>query len=140
MVVADDKLGVDQDVSREDQRCDDTVSELDAARLREESGHEAKDDQDPECAEKVRHPAREVIFGLAGEEGEGDEYSEGEDKRLQHDPGLEHAGDHGDTVGFERGEGCEESEVHRLDIASVFGWFTRQGTLVYLRSSCASSM
>ena len=114
MVMADDKLGVHQDVSREDQRSDNAISELHSARLGEECGHEAEDDENPECAKEVGHPACEIVLGLAGEEGEGDKDGEGEYKRLKHDPGLEHAGDNRDAVGFECGECCEEGKVHRL--------------------------
>jgi hypothetical protein len=121
VVVANDKLGVYQDVSREDQRSDNTVAELDSARLGEEGGHEAEDDEHPECAKEVRHPACEVVLGLAGEYSEGDEDGEGEDERLQHDPGLEHAGNNRNAVGFECSERCEEGEVHRLGSALVAG-------------------
>ena len=141
VVVADNELGVHQDVSREDQRSDDAVAELDSGRLREESGHEAEDDENPECAEEVRHPACEVVLGLAGKERKGDEDGEGENECLEHDPGLEHAGDDRDAVCFECGEGCEEGEVHRLDGVLVAGWYTGiLESLVYLHSSCASSM
>jgi hypothetical protein len=55
MVMSHHKLGVDEDVSAEDQSGDDAVAELDCAALGEEGGHEAEDDQDPEGTEEVRH-------------------------------------------------------------------------------------
>ena len=73
--------------------------------------------------------------------GRRDEDGEGENECLEHDPGLEHAGDDRDAVCFECGEGCEEGEVHRLDGVLVAGWYTGiLESLVYLHSSCASSM
>jgi hypothetical protein len=50
-----DQLSVDENVSAEDESGDDTVSEFDCAALGEEGGHEAEDDEDPECAEEVGH-------------------------------------------------------------------------------------
>jgi hypothetical protein len=94
VIVTDDKLRVDENVSREDQSSHDPVSQFDTAGLGEESGHEAEQDQHPERTEQVRHPAGEVVLGLAGEECEGDEDAEGEDERLQDDSRFEHAGDH----------------------------------------------
>ena len=56
MIVSHDKLRVNQDVAAEDERSDNTVAELEAGRLREEPGHEAEEDEDPEGAEEVGHP------------------------------------------------------------------------------------
>jgi hypothetical protein len=120
VVVADNKLRVHENVSREDQRSDDAVSKLHAARLREESGHETKQNQHPERTEQVRHPASEVVLGLARKECKGNEDTECEDQRLQDDAGLEHAGDHRDAVSLESSEGREECEIHRLYLLSVF--------------------
>jgi hypothetical protein len=114
VVVANHKLSVDENVSREYQSSHDTVSKLHAARLREESSHESEEDQHPESTEQVRHPAGEVVLGLAGEECKSDEDAECEDECLQDDSRLVHAGDHRDTVGFKCGERCEEGEVHGL--------------------------
>jgi hypothetical protein len=85
VVVTDHELCVNKNVSREDQSSHDAVSEFHAAGLGEESGHEAKQDQHPERTEQVRHPAGEVVLGLAGEQREGDEDAESEDERLQDD-------------------------------------------------------
>ena len=79
VVVADDQLRVDEDVSGEDECCYDSIAELDTAAVREEGGHEAEDDEHPEGTEEVGHPGCEVILGLAGEERKEDENSESED-------------------------------------------------------------
>jgi hypothetical protein len=55
VVMSHHELGVDENVSAEDQSGDDAVAELDCAALGEESGHETEDDQDPEGTEEVRH-------------------------------------------------------------------------------------
>jgi hypothetical protein len=114
VVVTDHKLCVDENVSREDQSSHDAVSKLHAARLGEESGHETEEDEHPERTEQVRHPAGEVVLGLAGKECEGDEDAEREDERLQNDSRLVHAGDHRDAVGFECSESGKEGKVHGL--------------------------
>lgn len=119
--MAHDQLGVDEDVAAENQGCDAAVDELDGAAAGEEGGHEAEDDQHPQRAEEVGHPGCEVVFCLAGEEGQGDEDAEGEQQGLHDDAGVVEGGDDADGVGFERGEAGQEGEVGRVGFALPVG-------------------
>ncbi|KAI6748221.1 hypothetical protein HG531_008763 [Fusarium graminearum] len=56
VVVAQDKLGVDEDVTAEDESGKTTIDKLTSGAVREEHGHETKDDETPEGTEKIRHP------------------------------------------------------------------------------------
>lgn len=98
LVMSDDQLGVHQNVPAEDQRRNDSISELDTFRLREESRHEPEKDQNPQCAEEVWHPGREIVFRLTREDGQEDEDSERKYERLQHDSGFVEGCDHRNRV------------------------------------------
>jgi hypothetical protein len=117
VVVAHDHLRVDQDVPREDERADDTVSQLDLAAVREERRHEAEQDHYPERAEQVRHPACEVILGLAREQGKRDKDAECEDGGFDHDLGVCERYDDRDGVGFHGSEATKEQQVGRIRLA-----------------------
>lgn len=73
VVMLQNKLRIHQDVARKDQSCNTRVCQLDRAIVGEESGHEAKQDQSPETAKEIGHPASEVILRLACEERKGNE-------------------------------------------------------------------
>ena len=85
--------------------------------MREEHGHEAEQDHHPQRAEKVRCPVREVVLALAGEQAQRNEYAQGEEKRLQHNPGVGEGDDDGDGVSFHGSEAGEEEEVGRVRLA-----------------------
>jgi len=119
VVVADHELGINENVSREDQSSNNAVSELHAARLGEESSHEAEEDKHPKRTEQVRHPAGEVVLRLTGKQSQGNKDTEREDERLKNDSRLVHAGDHRYAVGLKCGEGGKEGEVHGLCILLV---------------------
>lgn len=110
-------LSVDQDVAAEDQGSYDAVAELDARRLREEGRHEAEQDKDPERAEQVGHPRREVVLGLASEERQGDKDAESEDERFDHDPAIVEGGNDADAVCLKTREARKEDEVHRVGLS-----------------------
>ena len=69
VIMPHDELGVHQDISAEDEGGDDTVDQLNGATVWEEGSHESENDQDPQRTKEVGHPAREVVFSLACEEG-----------------------------------------------------------------------
>ena len=117
VVLAEHELGVNQDVAAENQSRNASVDELAGAGLREEHVHEAEEHQSPERAEKIRHPAREVVLGLAGEGGQEDEDSAGQKDGVQHDRGLVEGDDDGDGVGLEKGEAREKEKVGRVRVA-----------------------
>lgn len=117
VVVAHDQLSVNQDISAEDQRRNDSVSELNHGVLGEESCHETEDDEHPETTEEVWHPAGEVILALAGKQRESDEDGGGEDESLQDDPALVERGDDTDRVCFQRSETAQEEEVGGVRLA-----------------------
>lgn len=121
VVLAHNELGVDEDVAGEDQGGEAAVDELAGAAVGEEGGHEAEEDEAPEGAEQVRHPGGEVVFGLAGEEGEEDEDAAGQDHGVEDDLGLVEGDDDGDGVGFEEREAREEEEVRRVGFALPIG-------------------
>ena len=96
VVVAHDQLGVDQDIGAEQESADTAVDEFHGAIVGKEGGHEAKDDQDPEQAKHIRHPAGEVIFRLARKQRQSDKDAQRQDQRLQHDPRLVETRNHTD--------------------------------------------
>ena len=114
MVVSHHELCVHQNVPTENERNDDAVCEIDLLVVREEHGHEAKDDDQPQSAKEVRDPARKVILCLAGEQRQDDEDSEREDERLNDDLLLIERGNDRDAVSFESSEDTEENEVGRV--------------------------
>lgn len=121
VVLAEDHLGVDEDVGAEDEGGSAAVEQLAGGAVREEHGHEAKHDEAPEGAEEVGHPRGEVVLCLAGEEGEGDEDAAGEDDGVEDDGGLVEGDDDGDGVGLGEGEEGEEEEVGGVGLALPVG-------------------
>lgn len=79
--------------------------------MREERSHETEDDEHPQRAEEVWHPAREVVLALAGEQCERNEDAECEDERLDDYPAVVEAGDDTDAVCFQTREAGQENEV-----------------------------
>lgn len=100
VVMAHNQLSINENISREDQRRQPTVDQLRGAIVREERRHEPEENQEPKAPEEIGHPVGEVVFGLAGEQGERDEDAEGEDERLDDDAGVIEGGHHADGVGF----------------------------------------
>lgn len=82
VVVSHDELSINQNVAAEDEGADNAVAQLDSACVGEEGCHESENNNDPESSCEIRNPAGKVIFGLAGEQREGDKDSESKDKRL----------------------------------------------------------
>lgn len=121
VVLAHDELSVDEDIGAEDEGRDAAVDKFGGGAVREEGGHEAKEDEAPEGTEKVGHPRGEVIAGLAGESGEEDEDAGGEDDGVEDQAGGVEGDDDGDGVGFEEGEAGEEYEVSRVRLALPVG-------------------
>ncbi len=117
MVLAEDQLGVHEDVAAEDERGQPAVDELAGAAVGEEGGHEAEQDQPPQPAEEVGHPRGEVVLGLAGEGGQEDEDAGREDNGVEHDRGLVEGDDDRDGVGLEEGEAREEEHVSGVRVA-----------------------
>lgn len=117
MVVAHDQLGVDQDVSRENQSRDDAIAKIDFAIVWEESGHEAEQNQDPDATEQVWGPVRKVILALAGEQTQSNEDAHCEDERGQDDSRFVHGDDDGDGVRLHGGKAGEEGQVHGVRFA-----------------------
>lgn len=117
MVVAHDQLRVDQNVAREDKRCDHSIAELNSAAVREEHGHEAKQDQDPERAKQVRHPACEVVLALASKQGKRNKDAEREDGCFYYDLGVCERNDDRDGVRFHGSESTKEQQVCRVRLA-----------------------
>jgi hypothetical protein len=56
VMMTQDKLRVDEDVTTEDESGKTTIDKLSSGTIREEHGHEPEDDETPESTEKVRHP------------------------------------------------------------------------------------
>lgn len=104
MMVPDDQLGVDENVATEDERRKSAVNEFACAAVGEECSHESEQNESPESAEKVGHPASEVVLGLARESGKEDKDTRGEENGVQNDGGLVKGDDDGDSVGFEQSE------------------------------------
>lgn len=106
-----DELGVDQDISAEDECGASTIDQFNGAAVREESGHEPENDEDPQRAKEVGHPTCKVVLGLASEEGQGDEDAEGDDERFNDNARLVEGRDDTDGVCLEQSEGAEEDEI-----------------------------
>lgn len=121
MVVAHNQLRINEDIRREHQRTKHTVDKLEGAVERQENGHEAKEDHEPQRAEQVRHPVGEVVLGLAGEEGQGDEDAECQHEGLHDDPRVVEGCHHADGVCFEERESGEEEEVGGVGLALPVG-------------------
>ena len=117
VVLAHDKLRVDEDVRAEDEGGETTVDKLGGGVVGEEHGHEAEHEQAPERAEEVGHPRGEVVLGLAGKGREEDEDGGGQDDSVEDDGGLVEADDDGDGVGFGEGEEREEEDVGWVRLA-----------------------
>lgn len=117
MVLAQDELGVDQDVAAEDERSQAAVDELAEAAGGQKHGHEAEEQQPPQGAEQVGHPAGEVVLGLAGEQGQEDEDAAGQDDGVEHDGGAVEGHDDADGVGLEQREPGQEEQVRRVRLA-----------------------
>lgn len=98
--MAHNQLRINEDISREDERSNTAINELDAAIVGEESSHEPEDYEQPQSAEQVGHPVREIIFGLACEEGQGHEDAERDDEGLNDDARVVERGYDADGVGF----------------------------------------
>lgn len=121
VVVAQHELGVDEDVAREDEGGEPAVDQLGRAAVGEERGHEAEQDQAPQAAEQVRHPRREVVLRLAGEQREEHEDPARQDHGVQDDAGLVERHDDRDGVGLEQREAREEEKVRRVRLALPVG-------------------
>ena len=104
MIMPHHQLGINKDIRGEDQRRKAPINQLDGAIGREKHSNEAKQDEEPQATEEVGHPVSEVVLGLAGEEGESDEETEGEDEGLDDEPGIVEGGYDADGVSFEEGE------------------------------------
>lgn len=83
-----DQLRIDEDVAAKDEGGDTAVDEFGGGVSWEKGGHETEDDDQPQRTEQVWDPAREVVLGLAREQGQGDEYGHGDDERLEDDPAF----------------------------------------------------
>lgn len=114
MVVAHHKLRIDQDVSAENQGSDGAVDQFYGTTVREESRHEAEDDENPEAAEEIRHPRRKVVLGLACEDCQGDKDSRGDDERFQNNLRLVEGHDDRDGVSLKRRETAQEEQICRV--------------------------
>lgn len=121
MVLAENHLGVDEDVGREEQCRDAAVDELAGAAVREEHEHEAEEDEAPEGAKKVGRPRGEVVFGLAGKQGEEDKDAAREDDGVEDDGRVVQGDDDGDGVRLEQGEARQEEKVGRVRFALPVG-------------------
>ena len=114
VIVSDDQLRVHKDVATEDERRNDSIAQLDLAAVREKHGHETKEDKHPQCSEEVRHPAREIVLRLAGEECEGDENAKREQQCFEDDLGVVERRYNRDSIRLSRSEGAQEHEVSRV--------------------------
>lgn len=65
VIMAHDQLGVDEDISGEDEGRDDPIHQFDGRAVWEEGRHESEQNQRPQRPKQIRNPAREVVFGLA---------------------------------------------------------------------------
>lgn len=116
MVVPHDKLRVHEDISAKYQSRQSPIYQLDCATWGEKRSHEAEENEEPECPEQVWHPVGKVIFGLASEEGQGDEDPESQYEGLDDDARAVEGRYDADRVGFEGGKGREEEEVCRVTL------------------------
>jgi len=88
MMLSHNHLRIHQDVGREYQGRDARVHQFHRAVAREEHGHESEQDQRPQAHEQIRHPGGEIIFRLAGDEGEADEEPRGQEDGFEDDGRL----------------------------------------------------
>ena len=100
MVMAHNKLGIDQDITAEDEGGSTSVDELGGRVVGEESSHESEDDKSPERAEEIRHPRGKVVLGLTSEGSEEDEDSGSQNNGVKNDGSLVERNDDRDGVGF----------------------------------------
>jgi hypothetical protein len=121
MIVAHDQLGIDEDISGEDEGGDGAVDELDLAIHGEEGGHKPKQDQEPQRPHQVRHPAGEVVFGLARKQGQRDEQAQRQHQRLHDNPRLVERRHHADRVGLQQREARQEEQIRRVALALPVG-------------------
>lgn len=121
MVLAHNQLGVDEDIATEYESRDASINQLRGGAVREKHHHEAHQNQRPESTEKVGHPACEVIFGLAGKDGQEYENASSYNDGVEDDFGVIEGDDHADGVGFEEGESREEEEIGRVGVALPVG-------------------
>lgn len=117
MVMAHDELSIDEDISAEDESSEAAVDELGGRVMGEEHGDEAEHDEAPDGTEQVRHPRREVILGLAGEQGEEDEYPGGDNGGVEDDGAVVERDDYGYGVGLEEGEAGQEDQIGGVGLA-----------------------
>lgn len=121
VIMPHNQLRIDKDIPRENQRSHTPIDQFNRGIPREERRHKPKQNEEPQPAEQIRHPVREVVFGLAREEGEGDEHAEREHEGLHDEPGVVEGGYDTDSVGFHDGEAREEEEVGRVAFAFPVG-------------------
>ena len=76
------QLCIDQNIATEDQSRSTSVDQLDRLATREECRRKTKDDQNPQSAKQIWHPAREIILRLAGEQCQGNEDAQRDDQSL----------------------------------------------------------
>ena len=117
MVVSQDQLSIDENVSGENQRSNATIDKLNRATPGEESSHESKQNQEPKPTEQVWHPVREVVLRLAREQRQRDEDAQGQHQRQHHAIGFIERGHHTDGVGFQQCKPREEEQVGRVALA-----------------------
>jgi hypothetical protein len=117
VVMSHDQLGIDEDIAAEDKGGDDAVDEFDCLAAREERGHEAKDDKNPQRAEKIRHPARKVVLGLASKQRQGDEDAQRQNQCLNHNARLVEGCDDADRICLQEGEAGQEEQVRGVGLA-----------------------
>lgn len=121
VMLAQDKLGVDEYVGAEDEGGETAIDELSRGVIRKEHGDETKEDKAPEGAEKVGHPRGEVILGLAGECGEEDEYAGCKYHGVEDNGRLVEGDDDGYRVSLGDGEEREEEQIGRIRFALPVG-------------------
>lgn len=121
MIMANNQLRVDEDISGEDQGTHTTIDQLDGGATREKRSHEAKQHEKPQRPEEIRHPVREVILGLARKERQRDEETQCEHEGLHDDARVVERSHHADGVCFHDSESGEEEEVRRVRFALPVG-------------------
>lgn len=101
-------------LTTEDDGTSNAVPKLESRGVRQEGGHEAKDDQDPKSTKEIWRPGGEVIFALAGKQRQEDEYRSSEDECLQHDPAAVEARYHTDRVCLQSSKASQEDQVRGI--------------------------
>ena len=117
VIMSHDQLSVDEDIATEDQGRNHAIYQLDSLAAGEESRHETKDDQNPQGAKQIGHPVCEIIFGLAGKQGQTDEDAEGENQGLNDDSTLVEGGHDRNAICLETREPGQEQHVGRIGLA-----------------------